>query len=464
MLVKGDPSRQRGSTTMRILDEFEGKRLLCEWGIPVVEEALAATEEEAVDAAGRLGFPVALKVCSPEIAHKTEAGGVVLDIPDTTSLLSHAREMRSRFAGVPHALLVQRMAPKGAEIIIGARRDAVFGPVVLAGMGGILAEIIRDTALELAPITERRALAMLQRLKAWPILSGFRGGRAVDVRCVARALAALSRLVARRRDIVEVDVNPLMALPEGAVAVDALVRVANGDFRRARDRVAGPLSVDPFFNPRSFALLGASRSHGKGGNIILRNVLKAGFKGPVYPINPSGHEILGIPSHRRLTDVPGEVDLAMIVIPKPAVKDAIRDCAAKGVRAVILCTGGYADAGEKGASEQDVIARLARESGFRLMGPNSIGVINPAVGLATSIVGLEPIMQGGVALVGQSGVFSSGWGRWIAQSRPFGVSKIACIGNKADVDESDLLEYLAHDGNTTTIGLYLEGVACGERF
>ena len=222
--------------------------------------------------------------------------------------------------------------------------------------------------------------------------------------------------------------------------------------------------MGPFFHPRALALIGASRSHGKGGNIILRNLIRAGYQGALYPINPSGHDILGIKSFKRVSDVPGPVDLAMIVIPKTAVAEALADCASKKVPAVILSTGGYADIGEAGTHEQAVLVTMARKSGMRIMGPNSIGTIHPRLGLATSIVGLEPIQSGGVSLIGQSGVFSSGWGRWIADAKPFGLSKVACIGNKGDINESDLLEYLAQDPETTTIGMYLEGVVEGDRF
>ncbi|HOJ15506.1 MAG TPA: acetate--CoA ligase family protein, partial [Deltaproteobacteria bacterium] len=362
------------------------------------------------------------------VTHKTERGGVVLDIDDEASLLAHASRLQDAFAGIPHKLLVQRMAPRGTELIVGARRDPVFGPVVLVGAGGILAELIRDTVVELAPVDRGRALAMLGRLKARALLEGFRGAPRLDVEAVSSVIEAVSRLVSERDDIVEVDINPLVVSTSGALAVDALVRLgheAHVPKKRPRTPEGG---MEKFFEPGSIALLGASRSHGKGGNIILRNLVRAGFKGAILPINPSGHDILGMRSYKRLTDVPGPVDLAMIVIPKRAVREALADCAAKNVGAVILCTGGYADAGPEGAAEQKQLVSFARSHGMRLMGPNSIGVINPGKGLATSIVGLEPLKPGGVALVGQSGVFSSGWGRWIAESAPFGVSKVACIG------------------------------------
>lgn len=162
--------------------------------------------------------------------------------------------------------------------------------------------------------------------------------------------------------------------------------------------------------------------------------------------------------------MPGPVELAMIVIPKTAVPEAIEDCAASGVKNIILSTGGYADMGEEGAKEQKAIIEQTRKAGIRLMGPNSIGTLNPAAGMATSIVGLDPIKPGGVSIIGQSGVFSSGWARWIADTKPFGLAKVACIGNKGDINESDLLEYLTGDDKTTTVGMYLEGIIDGKRF
>lgn len=445
------------------LSEYEGAVLLREWGIPFVDQILAGSEQEALKAAGKLGYPVVLKVCSKDVLHKTEQGGVVLNIRNDGSLVRAARDLKKRFSKTPHSLLVQKMAGSGVELILGARRDPIFGPIVLAGIGGIFTEIFRDTVIELAPLNAAKARSMLRRLKGFALLNGFRSRPSIDLETVTGALTALSKLVTKRKDILEIDINPMIAYPDGAFAVDALVRRSENGLHAAV-KLSHPDTIDPFFNPRSFALIGASKTPGKGGNIILRNLLKAGFKGKIYPINPTAKEILGLPAYGKVSDVPGPVDLAMIVIPKLAVPDAISDCAAKGTTNVILSTGGYSDMGHEGAVEQKILANQARRAGVRLMGPNSIGTINPAVGLATSIVGLEQIRTGGVSLIGQSGVFSSGWGRWIADFKPFGISKIGCIGNKSDVNESDLLEYLADDPATATIGLYLEGVAQGSRF
>ncbi|MFA6034956.1 MAG: acetate--CoA ligase family protein [Myxococcota bacterium] len=446
-----------------VLDEFEGKKLLKQYGVPVVQEYLAQDLSVAEKVAEKIGYPVVLKVCSAEIMHKTETGGVLLDINGPDDLLRACVIIKKRFEGQRYSLLIQKMVQGGIELIIGARRDPVFGPVVLVGLGGVLTEVIRDTSLALVPVDEKVAEAMLRRLKGFRILEGFRGRPKVDLWPVIDSITAISTLITKNPDVIEIDVNPLIASEDGAVAVDALVRLSPSAGVTAALNPP-PETIDPFFNPRSVALIGASRTQGKGGNIILQNIMRAGFKGAIYPVNPSPGEILGLESYRSVDDIPGEVDLAMIVIPKGAVPKALDDCAKKGVKAVILSTGGYSDIGAQGAAEQRELVARARAGGIRLLGPNSIGTISPLSGLATSIVGLEPIQPGGVSLIGQSGVFSSGWGRWIAETRPFGISKLACIGNKGEVNESDFLEYLAGDDATSTVGLYLEGIAQGERF
>jgi len=450
-------------SSITTLNEFDGITLIKQAGISVIDCILAKDEKEVEVAASQLGFPVALKICSEFVPHKTERGGVALNIADAASLGEAFHKMNRKFSEVPHAFLVQKMAQSGIELILGVRRDPVFGPVVLAGIGGIFTEIFRDTAIELAPVDNSVARAMLRRLKGAALLEGYRSQKPLDINAIVDVISVLSRLISERQDILEIDVNPLIAYPDGVLAVDALVRLDGSQPKTSR-RHPDSATMTSFFSPASVAVVGASRSSGKGGNIILRNLLKAGFRGPIYPINPTVKEILGMRSYASVCDVPDPVDLAMIVIPKAAVTEALQDCEAKGVNNVILSTGGYSDAGETGAKEQKEIIEQAGKSGIRVMGPNSIGTLNPSAGMATSIVGLEPIKAGGVSIIGQSGVFSSGWARWIADTKPFGLSKVACIGNKGDVNESDLLEYLADDAATLTIGMYLEGIVEGRRF
>src|SRR5664280_734106 len=195
------------------LNEFEGAALLKQGGIPVVEGVLANDYAEAAIAANLLGFPVALKICSESIPHKTERGGVALNITDSSSLDKAVREMSNRFSDVPHAFLMQKMARPGTELILGGRRDPVFGPVVLVGIGGIFTEIFRDTAIDLAPVDSTVALAMLRRLRGAALLDGYRSQEPLDIVAIASAVSALSRLISGRPDILEIDVNPFIAYP-----------------------------------------------------------------------------------------------------------------------------------------------------------------------------------------------------------------------------------------------------------
>ena len=211
------------------LDEHEALALLASWGVPVVETRVAANGEEAARAAAAMGAPVAMKVLSPDIAHKTEAGGVALGVAPENAASEHdgllARARAFDASAEIRGTLVAPMV-KGVECILGVRRDPVFGPVVMAGSGGVLAEILDDVTFRKAPIDQAEAKRMIAGLRGAPVLDGARGRPRCDVDALAGALAALSRFAAAHADTVEsVDVNPFVVLPEGegGVALDALI-------------------------------------------------------------------------------------------------------------------------------------------------------------------------------------------------------------------------------------------------
>lgn len=215
-----------------LLGEHAAKRLLAEAGLPVIEERRARTAEAAAEAAAALGFPVALKLDSPDVAHKTEVGGVRLGLADAEAVRAGVvaiLESAARLAPAARVegVLVQRMAPRGVELILGARWDPQFGATVLLGLGGVEAEVWRDVTLELAPVSEAGALAMLRRLRGLPLLEGHRGRPACDLAAIARAVARFSAFAAAAgARAPEIEVNPLVCGPEGAVAVDGLIRLA----------------------------------------------------------------------------------------------------------------------------------------------------------------------------------------------------------------------------------------------
>ncbi|MBI3937295.1 MAG: acetate--CoA ligase family protein [Betaproteobacteria bacterium] len=212
--------------------EYAAKRVLAAYGIPVTREELAANKEEALAAARRIGYPVTIKVQSPDVPHKTEARAIRLGIASDGELaaayeevLSNARayEKGARIEGV----LVQEMVKEGLEAILGVTNDRLFGPAVMFGLGGIFAEVLKDVSFRLAPVTRSVALDMIREIKGYPVLAGARGRRPADIEALAEAIVRLSALaVDLERDLAELDVNPLFVFPEGegVKAGDALIK------------------------------------------------------------------------------------------------------------------------------------------------------------------------------------------------------------------------------------------------
>jgi acetyltransferase len=214
-----------------VLGEGDSKTLLAGYGIPVVRTEAAGSADEAARVAGRLGFPVVLKILSPDITHKTDVGGVALNLADEAAVrMAFADVTGAARRNVPAArvegVTVQPMvvAPYRAEVIVGAKKDPVFGPVLMVGAGGVAAEVFRDTAFELPPLTERLARRMVESLRTWPLLAGFRGRPAFHVDGLIDVLLRLSTLVADNPEIEELDINPLLLTPDRVTAVDARIR------------------------------------------------------------------------------------------------------------------------------------------------------------------------------------------------------------------------------------------------
>jgi acetate---CoA ligase (ADP-forming) len=224
------PSASEGATSVpaRALrpglhSEAESKAYLAAYGLPVTVEQVVSDPPAAVAAAERIGYPVALKVSSDKVAHKSDAGGVLLDLRDAAAVRAAARTLGERFPGA--AMLVQQMVSGGVELIVGAQRTQATGPVIMLGIGGIFAEVLDDVVFCRAPASRDAVHAALARLRAQRLLDGYRGMPVVDRNAVADIAARLSAIVAANPSIVEVDLNPVIASADGAVIVDALIRV-----------------------------------------------------------------------------------------------------------------------------------------------------------------------------------------------------------------------------------------------
>ena len=222
--------------------------------------------------------------------------------------------------------------------------------------------------------------------------------------------------------------------------------------------------IDVLYEPQSIAIIGAKKRAFSFGAGLPRFLLDIGVAPErLHLVNPRETEIEGLRVYPTVRDVPVEVDLAIVVVPAPAVLGVLESCVEKGVAVVNLQSAGFAEVGAEGAKAQEEMGRLARESGIRIIGPNCVGVVNVPGRFATCEVDLDAIRPGGISVVAQSGVFGNVLMDW-APSQDIALGKLATIGNRADIDETDMLEYLSQDPATRVIVMYLESVKNGRRF
>ncbi|MFD3941989.1 acetate--CoA ligase family protein [Streptomyces sp. NPDC058579] len=459
-----DAVRAEGRTA---LTAPEGKLLADAYGIAVPGEALARDVDEAVAQADRLGGKVVLKIVSPDILHKTDAGGVVVGVEGASQVReAFCRIVENARAYAPDARIdgvqVQQLLPPGQEVIVGAVTDPAFGKVVAFGLGGVLVEVLKDVTFRLAPVTADEAVSMLDSIRAAEILRGVRGAPAVDRWALAEQIRRVSHLVGDFPEIAEVDLNPVIATPEGAMAADIRVILASEmpAPRRTFGREEILRSMRRLMEPRAVAVIGASNERGKIGNSVMRNLVDGGFPGEIHPVNPRADDILGRKAYKSVTDVPGEVDVAVFAIPAPFVASALEEVGRKGIPNAVLIPSGFAETGEHAL--QDEIVAVAERYGIRLLGPNIYGYYSTWQDLCATFCTPYDV-KGGVALTSQSG----GIGMAIlgfARTTRTGVSAIVGLGNKSDIDEDDLLTWFGEDPRTDCIAMHLEDLKDGRAF
>ncbi len=443
-------------------------RGVCEaYGISIPREAVAGDADEAVKLAGDIGFPVVMKIVSPQILHKTEAGGVLIGVKSNEQVLQgYATIVANARRHAPDAEIlgvqIQQMVRDGQEVIIGAVTDPAFGKLVAFGLGGVLVEVLKDITFRLAPTTREDSLSMLDGIAAAEILRGVRGSKAVDREALASMIERVAALVADFPEIVELDLNPVFASEVGATAADVRVVL---DFappvaRYRPDRKLIVEQMNRIMKPRAVAVIGASAEAGKIGNSVMKNLINGGYQGAIYPIHPTAGQILGKQVFRSVKDVPGEIDVAVFAIPAKFVAQALIEVGEKRIPGAVLIPSGFAETGNvEGQSE---LVAIGRRYGVRLMGPNIYGFYyTPANLCATFCTAYD--VKGSAALSSQSG----GIGMAIigfSRSARMGVSAIVGLGNKSDIDEDDLLTFFEQDDNTHIIAQHCEDLKDGRAF
>lgn len=457
------------------LTEQEAKQVLAAAGLNTTHDELAVGEDEAVASADRIGYPVVLKVASPDILHKTEAGGVKVG-------LTSAEEVRAAFGDIMAAarsydstaridgVLVQEMVEGGVETMVGVANRPPFGPVVAFGLGGVFVELMKDVTFRLAPIDESGAAEMLGEIRGAAMLDGYRGGPPCNKNALAQAITKLSSLAVEFNDeIEELDVNPLLVSDTRVVALDALITLKPEPRPAGAAPSAQPAvknDIRAVLEPKSIAVIGASSNPTKTGHVLFKNILVNGFPGPVYPINPTADEILGVKAYPDILSVPGDIDMVFFLLPGHFVHTLMEDCQKKGVKAACIISAGFAEVGEEGKKAQDELVALVKRTGVRCLGPNSIGMINMDQKLVGSFILFENWEDGPIALAGQSGIFAGAVADQIMSRtvQRIGIGKSVIFGNKLDLDESDFVEWAATDEKTSVIALHVEGMSDPRRF
>jgi len=449
--------------TRQLLPEAEGYEQLRNAGIPVPRYRVVHSPAEASEAADTIGYPVAMKVISPQVVHKSDAGGVVLNIGSAAgAVAAFGRIVQDVPAKVPGAaisgILVVQQLPPGLELIIGGKTDPAFGKILTIGAGGTLVELLQDISIRVLPVDDAEIQAMVQELKIARLIRGYRNIPARDGDALVAAIAAAARWFFASPQVTEFDLNPLVLYEKGGCAVDA--RVYADDTTAVMVSDDQPVLPGRLLAITSIAVVGASQDPNKVGYAITRNLLQ--FPGSLYPVNPKADEILGRKAYPSLAQVPGNVDVAVIAIPAKGVPQAVKDAGEKKVPLLIIISSGFREAGEEGKALEREVLETARRYGSRIMGPNCLGLMLPHQVINTTFDPVSP-KPGNIAFISQSGAIITTIVDW-SLPEEIGLSAVMSVGNQADLTFEDLVQFAGNDPNTRSIILYIEQIRNGRRF
>ncbi|MDD1758755.1 MAG: acetate--CoA ligase family protein [Methanotrichaceae archaeon] len=441
------------------LMENESKAFLESLGITTIGSSIATSEEDALEIFHSIGTPVVLKVLSPEVVHKSDSGGVKLNLKTDDEVRKAYSDIVSAFQDQKIVgVSVQKMAEQGIEVIIGVAQDSTFGPVLMLGLGGIFVEILKDVSFRSIPLSKFDAQDLIEEIKGYTLLKGYRG-RSADISALKNLILRVSEIIVKNPEILEMDLNPVFLYPNGYSVVDA--RIFLGKSREIEHKQTEQDLRDLFY-PKSIAVIGASGTRGKLGWNVFTNLVSHGFKGRLYPINRRTEEIHGIKAFSRISDVKEPIDVAIILVAAGITPDVVKECCECGVRYIVVESAGFAELGEKGKQIEEQMKEIADQYGARLLGPNCSGIINTHCSMVQSIGIVDALSKGNIGLVSQAGVCAAGmlWG--LRHIMDFGI--IATIGNKLDINETDMLEAVSKDEKIDVICMYLESVKAGRRF
>ncbi|WP_163337786.1 acetate--CoA ligase family protein [Desulfopila sp. IMCC35008] len=451
------------ASTTGVISEVGAKQVFRALDMPVVEERVVNSVEDVSRAAGQIGYPVVLKGGGSKILHKTESGLVQIGLTNETEVRDAALKMLEKSGDTVEQFLIQPMVRGKREFVAGVFRDPLFGPVVLFGLGGIYTEVLNDTVIRIAPLSESDIDAMLDEIHAVELLGEFRGEKSVDRSSLQNILQALSDLCIKFPEVKEVDINPLLIDANGTpVAVDGLIIVEQEKKVKEERGAIDARAFRACFYPKSVAFVGASGTIAKWGHSLVANVLRRDFQGEVYLVNPRGGELMGRAVYTSVADIENSVDLAVVTIPARFVMDLLPQLREKGVKAMLLITSGFRETGEEGARLEEQLVLEAEKNGIVIFGPNTMGICNPSIDFFCCGVHVYP-KPGPTVLVCQSGNMGTQLLAF-AEQQEIGIRAFSGSGNEAMVTIEDYLEMFEDDEDTRTVVLYVESIKDGQRF
>ena len=450
-----------------MMSEAESKTILRQFGVTFAQETEIFSADQAIDAAAKIGFPVAMKLCAGSISHKSERGLVRLNVRNEQETLTAATDLlaQATVADGKVSLLIAKMEKGRRELIVGLVRDAQFGAFVMCGLGGVFAEALGEFVFAPAPIDRTGARRIITRLKQQDVLGEFRGEEPLVVEQLCDVLIAVSNLGVADESVVSVDINPLIIRQDGSVvAVDALIERCSRpeSIEPSKQNWISPRHFGALFEPEGIVVVGASTHPGKFGFVSLHNILASGYSGRIFGTNLEKSNVLGVTCLASVDELPnGGVDLAFICTPASTNVDILRACARKGVKAVYVTSAGYGEAGTEGEAAQNELRDLAKSLDILLIGPNGQGVVSTPKNLCAQIVGPYP-PRGSISVVSQSGNFVSSFMNYSRQTK-VGIARAVSAGNAAQVGVPEFFEYFASDTATSVALAYVEGVEDGRR-
>ncbi|MBN1635413.1 MAG: acetate--CoA ligase family protein [Deltaproteobacteria bacterium] len=442
------------------LTEPESKRLLENTGIATTGYEVARSRKAAVEISNSIGYPVVLKIVSPDMIHKSDSGGVKLDLKNPNDVRNAYNDLIHTFyAKQIDGIAVQKMALPGIEAIVGVTRDPIFEHIIMFGLGGEFVEVLKDVSFRILPVSEADIDTMIKEIQGYALLKRHRGV-SVDIPALKELILKISNMVSNYPVIKELDLNPILLYESGNMVVDARIFIDKNYNAPSEDSTIPDLH--DFFYPRNIAMIGASDNKGKLGWNVFRNLISHNFKGDLYPINPNSETVQGVKAYKNLDELNQSIDVAIVLVSASSTPQAVEDCCKKGIKYIVIESTGFAELGEKGKKAREEMLAILKKYNCRALGPSCSGVINTHHNMVQSLGLVDELGKGNVGLITQAGVYTTGILWDLRHIIDFGI--IATIGSKLDIGETDILYHLGNDDNIDVICLQIEDITRGKRF